>query len=509
MPWSGGGHFSVKEPKVSFIVPGYKCDEFVCRNIESILDQDYGNYEIIFVPNGKWQTKDELVKLVSEQYGDKVKILNLEQGNLGNANNKGFEVATGDIISHLSSDLYLMPGALRNWVDAFNENPSCGMVYSGYSLVSPNPLEIYHSNPYDRYHLECENFIDGANPVRREYWKRWSTDLKSLIDWDWALSITEGTNAYYIKEPLYYAEKPKEGGLSMDSNTNWVRRRRAVQEKHGIPDRKICITSLIDSDLALQIAKMTGFDFRLYPGAKPHEYRLIYCYGFMCSAEEIQRSTGIFFQHYGHKIIHWTGPDINSLMASWNLNSAMYYIDLVLKRINSHWVINKKSEDVLRWLHLEPEQHLLPVEINEDSGKRDAISINDPDLADQLRRAMPDQEIVVNDVTCKITVHFDDRITNVTHSLCRGNHVISNYNMPGLYYVEGFTNVPELRKMLVHTIRKIQRYNTVVSKEDIDYYRSQVNVAHFKKRLEKIAAKEIKKYARLEEITPETRSIFN
>jgi glycosyltransferase involved in cell wall biosynthesis len=81
----------VKEPKVSLIVPGYKCDEFVSRNIESIFDQDYGNYEIIFVPNGQWETKDGLVKSISEKYGDKVKILNLEQGNLGNANNEGLQ----------------------------------------------------------------------------------------------------------------------------------------------------------------------------------------------------------------------------------------------------------------------------------------------------------------------------------------------------------------------------------------------------------------------------------
>ena len=47
--------------------------------------------------------------------------------------------------------------------------------------------------------------------------------------------------------------------------------------------------------------------------------------------------------------------------------------------------------------------------------KRLAISVNDPDLADQLKKAMPDQEIVINDVTAQITVHFDDRITNITH----------------------------------------------------------------------------------------------
>ena len=495
--------------KVSFIVPGYKCDEFIFRNIESILDQDYENREIIFVPNGQWETKDELIKSVQEKYGDKVGILSLEQGNLGNANNEGFAVSTGDVISHLSSDLYIMPGALRNWMEAFDENPKHGMVYSGYKMVDPNPANIYHSNPYDRYHLECENFIDGANPVKRKYWKRWSTDLKSLIDWDWALSVTKDTDAFYIKEPLYYAEMPKQGGLSMDSSNYWVDRRKAVQDKHGIPQRAICVTSLLDSYLALEIAKLTDSDFRLYPGVKPHNYRLIYCYGFMCDEEGIQRSTGVFFQHYGHKIIHWTGYDINSLMSSWNLNTAMYYIDMVLKRINTHWVTTRRDAEVLRWLHLEPEETFLPVRIDESTDKMVAISVSDYDLADQLKKAMPDQEIRVNDLSCEITVHFDDRVTNVTHSLCRGNQVISNQQYAGAYWIQGFTNVPELRKMLVHTIRKIQREKPKMDKADIDFYKVRVNPENFKKKLQKIAEKEIKRYARLEDITTQTKGVWN
>ena len=89
---------------------------------------------------------------------------------------------------------------------------------------------------------------------------------------------------------------------------------------------------------------------------KPHDYRLIYCYGFMCGEDDIQRSTSMFFQHFGHKIIHWAGPDINSLLGTWNINTAMYYMDMVLKRINQHWVTNKRDDGLLRWIHLEPEQ---------------------------------------------------------------------------------------------------------------------------------------------------------
>jgi hypothetical protein len=48
-----------------------------------------------------------------------------------------------------------------------------------------------------------------------------------------------------------------------------------------------------------------------------------------------------------------------------------------------------------------------------------------------------------------------------------------------------------------------------ISKDDINYYKSKVNVDHFKKKLDKIAAKEIKKYAKLEDVNANVRSMYN
>src|SRR5574343_1145226 len=142
--------------KISFVIPGYKCDQYIVRAINSVIDQDYKNYEIIVVLNGEWDTKFELIQSLQQKYGDVIRVHSLEWGNLANANNYGFENSTGDIISHLSSDLYLMPGAARTWVEAFQENPKAGLVYSGYRFVSDDPTKVYLSNEYSRYRLECE-----------------------------------------------------------------------------------------------------------------------------------------------------------------------------------------------------------------------------------------------------------------------------------------------------------------------------------------------------------------
>jgi len=495
--------------KCSFVVPGYKCDQYIERNIDSILDQDWKNYEIIVVLNGEWETRKDLFSKLIEKYRDKIQLHWLPEGHLGKANNFGLTKATGDIVSHLSSDLYLMPGTLRTWVDAFNENPDVGLVYSGYKLITQNPMDIYYSCEWDRYHLECEPFIDGANPYFRKYAVRWDEELKSLIDWDWSLSLTDnGVKAHFIKEPLYWAEPPMAGGLSTDSQNFWKSRRKQIQQKHNIPwDRKVCATSLIDPMYAIEIAKLIDADFRVFPAHKPHDYTMIYQYGFMCDIERIQASVGVFAKHWNHKIIHWIGKDIRSLMnLQWK--DVDYFVTMGLKNIQTNFCMSRKDQAILKRMHIDAEIVYPPIKWEPKKDVIEGISVNDSEIKFQLEKSMPDQTFKLNDLTCPITVHFDDSMVNVLRSICMGNMVITEKFLPSTYQIQSFSNVPELRRMILHTIRQIQKQSPQVNEEDLKDYRENTTPNHFKRKLEKIMEKKINKYAKLDDISPAIRGTF-
>ena len=484
--------------KVSIVVPGYKCDEYIFRNINSVLDQDYKNYEIIVVLNGVWDTKEQLKQELQDKYGDKVRVISMAEGHLGLANNVGFRSSSGDIISHLSSDLYLMPGTLRTWVETFKEHPEVGMVYSGYRFVDPDPSSVYYAKEFDRYHLECENFIDGANPVRRQNWKEWSTNLKSLVDWDWVLSVTDdGTQALYHPEPLYFAEYPKEGGLSEDSNKNWVARRREIQKRHNIPDRKICICSLEDQSYALELAKLLGCDYRIQPGHKPNTYDLIYAYGFNCRTadKELMASSSLFFQHWKHKAVHWRTEDIRLLMQERWLD-VRRISEEIMPNIKNNFCTTQRDQSTLLHMGINAEIRYLPSIIH-GVEKKEGISINDSAMMDQLKKSMPDVQFHLNELGCPITVHYEDRSDRVLKSLALGNIVISNAFLKGVERVEGYTNVPELRKMLTHAIRRVKKNAPELDQELLDSYRSRINPKKYKEMLEKIANQNVNKYGKL------------
>jgi hypothetical protein len=78
-----------------------------------------------------------------------------------------------------------------------------------------------------------------------------------------------------------------------------------------------------------------------------------------------------------------------------------------------------------------------------------------------------------------------------------GCHTITNEYLPDVHHIEGFNNVPELRKMLVHTIRQILRKNELPNEETVKDYYEKTRVAYFKKKLEKISEKKPSKYAKL------------
>ncbi len=83
--------------KVSVIVPAYNKAELTVRTVNSILDQDYKNIEVIVVDDGS--TDDTRTKL--QFFGNKIKYLYKENGGACSARNLGIKEASGDYIAFI------------------------------------------------------------------------------------------------------------------------------------------------------------------------------------------------------------------------------------------------------------------------------------------------------------------------------------------------------------------------------------------------------------------------
>lgn len=94
---------TIKDVKVSVIIPFYNRSKVVLRAIKSVLKQTYKNYEILVVNDGSTDDITEVKNIVKEN--KKVKLINVRPNKgAANARNVGIDNATGDYIAFLDSD---------------------------------------------------------------------------------------------------------------------------------------------------------------------------------------------------------------------------------------------------------------------------------------------------------------------------------------------------------------------------------------------------------------------
>ena len=111
-------------PKISFCIPAYNNAAYLGQCIDSVLQQDYANKEIVVVND--CSTDDTAAML--RRYGDAVTIVE-NQFNHGQAvaTNQAIVAATGEYCVILHSDDYLLPAFSKELPPILSDNPNVGL----------------------------------------------------------------------------------------------------------------------------------------------------------------------------------------------------------------------------------------------------------------------------------------------------------------------------------------------------------------------------------------------
>ncbi|UFH56356.1 glycosyltransferase family 2 protein [Spirosoma sp. KNUC1025] len=113
-------------PKVSIITPSYNQGQFIEATIRSVLNQTYPNIEYIIVDGG---STDETMSVV-EKYRDRIDIVIHEKDKgQSDAINKGFKLATGELVGWLNSDDVFYPDCVAEIVRMYQQQPDGSIYY--------------------------------------------------------------------------------------------------------------------------------------------------------------------------------------------------------------------------------------------------------------------------------------------------------------------------------------------------------------------------------------------
>ncbi len=99
-------------PCITVIVPVYNAEKYICECIESILNQTFGDLELILVDDG---SPDNCGKICDEyaEKDNRVRVFHQKNRGVSVARNLGIDNAQGEYITFVDSDDYILPYALE------------------------------------------------------------------------------------------------------------------------------------------------------------------------------------------------------------------------------------------------------------------------------------------------------------------------------------------------------------------------------------------------------------
>lgn len=128
-----------KRPLVSIIIPVYNGSNYLKEAIESAINQDYENIEIIVVNDGS--TDDGKTEKIALQYGDRIRYYKKENGGVSTALNYGISKMNGTYFSWLSHDDRYYSNKISiqiNYLTDHNLLNKNVITYTNYDIIDEN-----------------------------------------------------------------------------------------------------------------------------------------------------------------------------------------------------------------------------------------------------------------------------------------------------------------------------------------------------------------------------------
>lgn len=155
-------------PLVSVVIPAYNAADLIERTLNSILSQNYSNFEVLVIDDGSTDNTATIVQAIAQR---DPRVILLHQANFGvaAARNLGIEQAKGELIAPIDADDLWDAAQLQRQVARFlNGSPSVGVVYS-WSIdidADDRPTGAFHAATIEGEvytTLLCHNFLGNAS----------------------------------------------------------------------------------------------------------------------------------------------------------------------------------------------------------------------------------------------------------------------------------------------------------------------------------------------------------
>ncbi|MEM9027604.1 MAG: glycosyltransferase family A protein [Pseudomonadota bacterium] len=146
---------------ISVCMPCYNSARFLRDSIESVLAQDYPDYEIIVVND---ESKDESRQILEDYAANGVKIIDQKNGGAATARNAAYRASVGDAVLFMDTDDLILPNHLSSLAARLTEP----------SVITMGQWDRFYSDP-----------AEATFPVRETY--RDAPGFDWIIEGGWGM----------------------------------------------------------------------------------------------------------------------------------------------------------------------------------------------------------------------------------------------------------------------------------------------------------------------------------
>ena len=213
-------------PTVSIIVPVYNAEHTIRRCIESILNQEYTDFELLLVNDGSTDGSGAICDEYAARYPGNISVIHQENSGISGARNAALDRARGTYLQFLDSDDWITPDATSSLVRTAESGP-CDMVISDFYRVvgervsqkgdidedglmtredfaahmMENPADFYYGVLWNKLYRRS---IVEAHHLRMDPEISWCEDFMFNLEY-----IRHAQRFYALQVPIYYYVKTK------------------------------------------------------------------------------------------------------------------------------------------------------------------------------------------------------------------------------------------------------------------------------------------------------------
>lgn len=224
--------------KISIIIPVYNTEKYLEQCINSILDQNFTDYEIILVNDGSTDSSGVICEHFSEKF-EQIKTIHKINGGLSDARNQGLKEAKGEYILFIDSDDFIEKDSLNEINKVIEEDRDVDLIFlSAVKWFNENKIEILESgynkeeikNQQPLYVLEYISKMDKfpASACTKLIKRSFINDNRLYFekdmlseDIDWTLRVLIHAKKFnYYSGRYYYYRQNRIGSITNSLNIN-------------------------------------------------------------------------------------------------------------------------------------------------------------------------------------------------------------------------------------------------------------------------------------------------